>query len=142
MEVGRVSGENDYGAGRIGFQLTRVEFIAEADVKDSGNHGVNSILWMPVRHQLLTMRHFDPDGVRAGLRGLTHDDGQPDGRRERWERFQSDVFGQDGFEHLPARVGAAGLRLVRHTNLLARELSQIVSQPIFDIPRLVETARH
>jgi hypothetical protein len=44
--------------------------------------------------------HFDPDCVRTGLRGLTHDDGQPDGRWERRERFPIDIFGQDGFEKL------------------------------------------
>jgi hypothetical protein len=43
---------------------------------------------------------FDPDCVRAGLRGLTHDDGQSDGRWERRERFPIDIFGQDGFENL------------------------------------------
>jgi hypothetical protein len=98
--MGRVARENDHGAWRIGFQLTRVEFIAQSDIKDAGNHGIDTILWVPVRHQLLAVGHFNPDCVRAGLRGLTHDDGQPDGWWERRERFPIDIFGQDGFENL------------------------------------------
>jgi len=125
--MGRVARENDHGAGRIRFQLTRVEFIAESDIKDAGNHGVNTILWVHVRHKLLAVGHFNPDCVRAGLRGLTHDDGQPDIWRERRERFPIDIFGQDGFENLlpglvrldfallSARYGAGFLR---HTKLL------------------------
>src|ERR1700689_246063 len=127
VEMVRVAGENDYGAGRIGFELTRVEFITQSDIKDAGNHGIDSILWVLVRHQLLAVGRFDPDRVRAGLRGLTHHDGQPDGRRERRERFPLDIFGQDGFENLlpglvrldfallSARYGAGFLR---HTKLL------------------------
>jgi hypothetical protein len=80
VEMGRVARENDYGAGRIGFHLTRVEFITQSDIKDAGNNGVDSILWVLVRHQLLAVGHFDPDCVRAGLRGLPNDDGEPDGR--------------------------------------------------------------
>ena len=191
MEMGRVARENDYGAGRIGFQLTRVEFITQSDIKDAGNHGIDSILWVLVRHQLLAVGRFDPDCVRVGLRGLTHDDGQPDGRWERRERFPFDIFGQDGFEKPPARVGEAGLRFAEHalrrwlsetykppscrkcktpprtyeacppglaSNAshpqppgvenrvgragLGRDLAQVVSEPIFDVPRLVEAARH
>jgi hypothetical protein len=96
----RVARQNDHGAGRIGFQLTRVEFIAQSDIKDAGNHGIDSILRVPMWHQFRAKGYFDPDCVRAGLRGLTHDDGQPDGRRERRERFPIDIFGQDGFEYL------------------------------------------
>jgi len=71
--------------------------------------------------------NFDPDCVRAGLRGLTDDDGQPDGRWERRERFPIDIFGQDRFENLLAelvRVDFALLGLLygagslRQTNLL------------------------
>src|ERR1700683_5637338 len=87
MEMGRVAWENDHGAGRIGFQLTRVEFITQSDIKDAGNHGVDSILRVLVRHQLRAVGRFDPDGVGAGLRGLTYDDGQQDARWERREGF-------------------------------------------------------
>jgi hypothetical protein len=128
--MGRVARENDHGAGRIGFQLTRVEFITQSDIKDAGNHGIDSILWVLVRHQLLAVGGFDPDFVRAGLRGLTHDDGQPDGRWERRERFPIDIFGQDGFENLLpelVRLDFAllstlyGAGFLRHTNLLRAE---------------------
>src|SRR5690349_14516580 len=87
--MGRVTRENDHVAGRIGFQLTRVEFITQSDIKDAGNHGIDSILWVLVRHELLAVGRFDPDCVRAGLRGLTHDDGQPDGRWDAGNGFQS-----------------------------------------------------
>src|SRR3984885_12729060 len=128
--MGRVARENDHSTGRIGFQLTRVELIAQSDIKDAGNNGIDTILWAPVRHQLLAVGHFDPDCVRAGLRGLAHDDGQPDGRWERRERFPIDIFGQDGFKNLlpelmrsdftyPATLYGAGF--LRHTNLLRAE---------------------
>src|SRR5208283_471228 len=102
--MGRVAREYDYGAGRIGFQLTRVELITQSDIEDSGNHGIDSILWVLVRHQLLAVRRFDPDCVGPGLRWLTHDDGQPDGRWESRERFPIEIFGQDGFENLLPRL--------------------------------------
>jgi hypothetical protein len=50
VEMGRVARENDDRAGRIGFQLNRVEFITQSNIKDAGNHGVDSILWVLVRH--------------------------------------------------------------------------------------------
>src|SRR5271170_5332812 len=82
VEMVRVAGKNDHGAGRISFQLTRVEFITQSDIKNAGDHGIDSILWVPVRHQLRTVGRFDPHCVRAWLRVLTYDDSQPDGR---WE---------------------------------------------------------
>jgi hypothetical protein len=138
VEMGRVARENDSGAGRIGFQLARVELIAQPDIKDTGNNGIDSILRVLVRHQFLAVRHFDPDGVRAGLRGLTDDDGEPDGRWERRERFPINILRQDGFEHflsglvstdsaLLSRLCAAGF--LRHTNLLgAGNVSHKVEQ--------------
>jgi hypothetical protein len=83
-----------------------------------------------VRHQLLAVGRFDPDCVRAGLRGLTHDDSQPYGRWERRERFPIDIFGQDGFENLlpglmrpdfalPSTL--YGADFLRHKNLLRVE---------------------
>jgi hypothetical protein len=125
--MGRVARENDHGAGWIGCQLTRVELITQSDIKNAGSHGIDSILWVFVRHQLPAVGRFNPDCVRAGLRGLTHDDGQPDGRWERRERFPIDIFGQDGFENLLpelVRLDLAllstlyGAGLLRHTNLL------------------------
>src|SRR5208282_872990 len=167
VEMRRVARENDHRAGRIGFQLTRVEVIAQSDIKDAGDHGINSILRMLVRHQLHAVGRFDPDCVRAGLRGLTDYDGQPDGRWERRKRFPIDIFGQDGFENLLPELVRPGFVLLgtlyatgflRHTNLptaknvqksrtalrarLAHDLTQVVSEPIFDIPRFVESVRH
>jgi hypothetical protein len=126
----RVAGENDHRAGRIGFQLTRVEFITQSDIKHAGNHGIDSILRVLVRHELRAVGRFDPDGVRTGLRGLTHDDGQQDARWKLRERFPIDIVGQDGFENvLPklVRMGSALLStlyaagFLRHTNLLRAE---------------------
>jgi hypothetical protein len=64
--------------GRIGLQLTWVEFTTDSDIKDARNHGIDSILRVLVRHELRAVGRFDPDGVRAGLRRFTHHDGQPD----------------------------------------------------------------
>src|SRR5258708_27214328 len=50
VEMGRVSRENDYGARRIGFQLARVELIAQPDIEDTGNNGIDSIFRVFVRH--------------------------------------------------------------------------------------------
>ena len=69
MEMLRVAGKDDDGAGRIGFQLTRVEFIPQSEIKDAGNHGVDSILRVLVRHQLRAVGRFDPDCVRTGSKG-------------------------------------------------------------------------
>ena len=55
VEMGRVARENDHGAGWIGLQLTRVEFITQSDTKDAGNYRIDSILWMLMRHQLLAV---------------------------------------------------------------------------------------
>jgi hypothetical protein len=46
-------------------QLTRVEFIAQSDIKEAGNHSIDSILWVLVRHQLRAVGRFDPDCVWA-----------------------------------------------------------------------------
>ena len=128
--MGSVAREYDYGAGRIGFQLTRVKLITQSDIKDAGNNGIHSIFWVLVRHQLLAVRHFDPDGVRAGLRGLTHEDSEPDGRWERRKRLPIDIFGQGSFENLlPELVRPDfallsmlyGAGFLRRTNLLRAE---------------------
>src|SRR6202042_2900797 len=62
VEMVRVARENDHGAGRIGLQLTRVEFVTQSDIKDAGNHGIDAIFRVLVGHQLRTVRRFDPDG--------------------------------------------------------------------------------
>src|ERR1700722_4420705 len=85
---------------------------------------------MPVRHQLLAVGYFDSDCVRARLRGLTHDDSQPDGCRECRERFPIDIFGQDAFENvLPGLMSLNiallstlyGTGFLRHAILLRAE---------------------
>jgi hypothetical protein len=53
---------------------------------------------VPVRHQLHTGRHLDPDHVRTGLRRLTDDDGEARRSWERRERFPINVFRQDRSE--------------------------------------------
>jgi hypothetical protein len=61
---------------------------------------------------------------------LTHDDGQPDGRWKRRERFPIDIFGQDGLENLLPDLVSLDFALLsalysagilRHTNLLRAE---------------------
>src|SRR5579863_737347 len=44
MVMGRVTRENDHRAGRISFQLVRVEFITPPDIKNPGNDSVDAIL--------------------------------------------------------------------------------------------------
>jgi hypothetical protein len=86
---------------------------------------------VPVGHQLLAVWHFDPDGVRAGFRGLTHDDRQPDGRWERRERFPINIFGQDSFENvLPqlmrlnfaSLIALYGAGFLRHINSFVQRM--------------------
>jgi hypothetical protein len=67
---------------------------------DLGCFGPSMLGYCSSARSLLLAGHFNPDCVRAGLRGPTHDDGQPDGWWERRERFPIDIFGQDGFENL------------------------------------------
>src|ERR1700678_3611150 len=52
VEMGRVPKKNDHGAGWVGFQLTRVELLTQSDIKNAGNHGIDAILRVLVRHQL------------------------------------------------------------------------------------------
>src|SRR5262245_52326654 len=77
VEVGSIAGQNDYGAGRICFQLLRIELLTQANVEDSGNDCVYPILRVLVWHEFQAARHFDPDHVRAFLRRLTHQNGEP-----------------------------------------------------------------
>jgi hypothetical protein len=104
VEMGRITGQNDDATGRIRLEFIGVELITQADVENAGYHGVNSILRVPVWHQLHTVRHFDPDGVGAGLRGMTDNHCQANRRRERREWFPIDVFRQDRSELVLARL--------------------------------------
>ncbi len=127
VEMVRVAGENDYGAGRIGFELTRVEFITQSDIKDAGNHGIDAILRVLVRHQLRAVGRFDPDGVRAGLRGLAHDDGQQDAGRKLRERFPIDIVRQDSFEDVLPELVRPDIALLR--TLCGRRLPEAYNPP-------------
>jgi hypothetical protein len=78
------------------------------------------------RGSSVALRYSSPSGPiaviwGAGLRGLTHDDGQPHGRWEGRERLPSDIFGQDGLESLLAELVSAGSR--KHRNLLHAEVA-------------------
>ena len=102
VEMGRIAGQNNDAAGRIRLEFIRVELITQADVENAGYNGVNSILRVPVWHQLHAVRHFDPDGVGAGLRGMTDNRCQANRRRERREWLPIEVFGQDRSENVLA----------------------------------------
>jgi hypothetical protein len=52
MKVVRVARQNDDAAGRIGLKLLGIEPIAEADVENTGDHCVDAILGVFVRHEL------------------------------------------------------------------------------------------
>jgi hypothetical protein len=100
QEVPRVAGQNDNAARWICLEIFRLESRAQADVKDAGNHRVNSILRVLMRHKLHARRNLDPDQVRSGLSGLSNKHGQPRRRRKRRERFPIDIFREKRFENV------------------------------------------
>jgi len=67
MEMGRVAGKNDHGAGWIGMQPLSVELITNRDVENARNDSVEPISGVFVWHQLHTTRYLDPDRVGSGL---------------------------------------------------------------------------
>ena len=69
MEMRGIAGQNNDASGRIGLQFVRVELIAQADVENARDHRVDTILWVPVRHQLDAMGHSDPDRVGPASEG-------------------------------------------------------------------------
>src|SRR5580704_18078384 len=109
--MGRVTRKNDNRAGRIGFQLTCVEFIAQAYIKDARNYGVDAILRVLMRHELRALGRFDPDGVGGRLRRVTYQNGEADRRWEGRERFPFDVIRQDEFECILTRLVSPGFAL-------------------------------
>ena len=42
MEMRCIAGENDHGSGRIRFQSVGVEFVSEANIKNTRDDGVSS----------------------------------------------------------------------------------------------------
>lgn len=100
VEMRRIAGQNNDATGRIRLQLIGVELIAQADVENAGDNCVDSILRVPVWHQLHAVGYSDPDRVGAGLRGLTDNDCQAGRRWERRKGLPVDVFGQDRSENV------------------------------------------
>ena len=78
MKVRRVTRENNDAAGRIGLQVVAVELIAEANVENTGDDRVDTVLRVPVRHQLYAAGDFHPYHIGRSLRGLPDHDGKPD----------------------------------------------------------------
>ena len=50
MEMGRVAGKNDHGAGWIGMQPLTVELITNPDVENAGNDSVEPIFGVSTSH--------------------------------------------------------------------------------------------
>jgi hypothetical protein len=117
VEMGRVARQKQDATGRIRLQLIRVELIAQAYVENAGYNCVDSILPVPVWHQLHAAGYSDAHRVQAGLRGLTKNDRQAGRRWKRGEGFPVDVFGQDRSETvLAGLVRLNGTLLCFHDN--------------------------
>ena len=101
-ENGTYAGRKEDATGQIRLQLIGVELITQAYVENAGYNCVDSILRVPVWHQLHPVGYSDPHRVQAGLRGLTNDDRQAGRRWKRGEGFPLDVFGQDRSEKVLA----------------------------------------
>src|SRR6516164_1807775 len=93
-----IAGQNDHAAGRICLQLVGIELIAEADVENTRNNCVDSILRMFVWHELYPRGHFDSDYVGAGLCWVADNDGKARRRWESRERLPVDIFRKDRSE--------------------------------------------
>jgi hypothetical protein len=91
--------QNDHGTRRVRLQLFSIELIAEANVKDAGNHGVYPIFGVLVWHQLNGARHLHPDDVRAFVRWVTHNNCEAHRRRERREWLPVDILRSDRLEN-------------------------------------------
>jgi hypothetical protein len=98
MEVRGVTGQNDYSAWWIRLQFIGVKLIPQADVKDSRNDRVYSVLRVPMGHHLRAVGHLDSDQVRSGLRRLTNENSEACFWREGWERPPIDVVRKNCFE--------------------------------------------
>ena len=104
MEVGRIARQHDEAFRRMRLQFTGVELISQADPKHVRCNGVDSIFRVPVRHQLHAVRHFDPDRVGPGLRGMTDDHREANRGRERREWRPIDVLRQRCSENVLPRL--------------------------------------
>ena len=72
---GVLPGKNDHGAGRIGFQLIRVEFVTQSDVKDARNHGADSVLRVLDSYIAETDFFFPPSASRRSFRSASSENG-------------------------------------------------------------------
>jgi hypothetical protein len=95
MKVVRVARQNDDAAGRIGLKLLGIEPITEADVENTGDHCVDAILGVFVRHKLYPGRNFDPDRVGPRLCWIADNGGAMHPRWKTWIRFPDDIFRKD-----------------------------------------------
>jgi hypothetical protein len=98
VEVPRVARQDDDAAGPISLEVSCRESIAQADVEDTRNDRVNSILRVPVRHKFHARGCLDSNRVRTGLGGLSNKHRQSRRRRNRRERLPIDIFRENRFE--------------------------------------------
>src|SRR3984885_904984 len=116
MEMGRIAGQDNYTAGRIGLHFISVELITQANIENAGHDCVDGGFRVPMRHQLHAGGHLDPDQIRAGLGRMSGDDGEADRWRERRERLPVDIFRQDRPEN-----GLTGLMVTDHSGSFRRD---------------------
>src|SRR5215471_62872 len=108
VEVGRVAGEDDHASRRKCLHPVTVEGFAQTNVEDARHDRIDSVLRMPMRHQLCTAWRLNPDYVRAGLGGMADDDGKAHRWWKRRKRLPVDVFRQDRSENRLAWLMLAG----------------------------------
>jgi hypothetical protein len=108
MEVRCVAGEDDHASGRKRLHPITVERFAQTNVEDARHDRINSVLRMPMRHQLCTPWRLNPDYIGAGLGGMADDDGKAHCWWKRRKRLPVDVFGQDRSENRLVRLMLAG----------------------------------
>ena len=87
-----VAGLYDDATGRIRLHLVAIEPVTEADIEHTGHDRVDSVLRVSVWHQLHAGRNFYPYYIRAGLGGLTDNNGKADRWWKCWEWLPVDIF--------------------------------------------------
>jgi hypothetical protein len=104
MKVGGIAGQNDHSSGWVRPQLIGLEFVTEANIKNTGNDCVNAIFRMLVWHQFHAMRDSNSHHVLSRPRWLTDNNREPDGRRKGSEGLPFDVLAEDRLESRFARL--------------------------------------
>src|SRR5215467_6445292 len=99
VEVGCVAGKDDHASRRKCLHPVTVERFAQTNVEDTGHDRIDSVLRMPMRHQLCTAWRLDPDHIRAGFGGMADNDRKAHRWWKRRKRLPVDVFRQDRSEH-------------------------------------------